>query len=438
MNVKHRFGIRSMDPLSLANYVRLLCYFERQPATASKGAKMPERTPPPIIARCAVHLRDAGDATVNEIARTLELSRTSVENAVSALTDAGVVAEAAGGGSAGRAGRPARRYAFVADAGAVVGVDIGVASVRVLVADLTGRVIRQHRFEGIAQQPDGAAKLAVVIADIRAALAEAAVPASRVRAIGVSLPGLVEDSGRVIASVVIPDWSGVDIGAQLHQAFGCPVSVDNGVRLAAVAEHHLGVAQLVDDVVYLSVGNRIAMGLILAGRPRRGVHNAAGDIGRLAFRGIDADTGQIRWRTADTAAGVFALAREGHSGAQEEIAAFVDELAHGIATLVMTIDPAMVVIGGGLSGAHGALLDPLRAALPRHIGLPFEVPLVEARLGADAAAHGALVHAFRRHADAVYGIEGMPVPPVTPQRRPGTPSAPAPTTDPVPVAEEHP
>ena len=366
-----------------------------------------------IVARSALYLRDFGPATVNELSRSLELSRTSVENAVSLLSDAGAIVDAPvvnGGG----AGRPARRYSFHAEAGTIVGVDIGVASVRVVLADLAGRVVAQHTYPGVAAPSDGAAKLMAVISDIRATLSAASIAASRVRAIGVSLPGIVDDSGRVTTSVVIPEWSGIDIGSQLRQAFGCPVAVDNGVRLAAVAEHHLGVAQLVDDVIYLSVGNRIAMGLILGGRPRRGIHNAAGDIGRLAFRGLDIETGQIPWRTAATAAAVFELARTGDRAAQSEIDAFVEELAHGIATLVMTVDPAMIVIGGGLSEAHGQLLDPLRAALLRHIGLPFQVPLVEARLGAEAAAHGALVHAFRRHASDVYGIDGMPVPPITP------------------------
>ena len=366
-----------------------------------------------IVARSAQHLRDAGAATVNEIARSLEVSRTSVENAVATLSESGLIVEGSAAPSAG-AGRPARHYSFHAAAGTVVGIDIGVASVRVLLADLTGRVIAQQAFAGVAAQSDGAAKLAAVIDDVRRTLAAASVPASRVRAIGVSLPGLVDAAGRGVMSVVIPEWSGVDIGAQLHQAFGCPVSVDNGVRLAAVAEHHLGVAQLVDDVVYLSVGNRISMGLILGGRPRRGIHNAAGDIGRLAFRGLNTETGQITWRTAGSAAEVFALARSGDADAQHELDAFIDELAHGIATLIMTVDPAMIVIGGGLSAAHEQLLDPLRAALPGHLGLPFQVPVAEARLGAEAAAHGAVVHAFRRHAASIYGIDDMPVPPITP------------------------
>lgn len=374
-----------------------------------------------IVARSALQLRDGAPATVAALARSLEISRTSVENAVAVLAESGLVVDAPAAGTGG-AGRPARHYAFSADSGTVIGLDIGVASVRVILADLAGRVVAQRSFPGVEAQAGGAAKLQAVIDHVRRTLTDAGVAASRVRAVGVSLPGLIDDAGRVTLSVVIPEWSGVDIGAQLRHAFGCPVAVDNGVRLAAVAEHHLGVAQLVDDVIYLSVGNRISMGLILGGRPRRGIHNAAGDIGRLAFRGLNTETGQISWRTAATAAEVFAAARAGDDAARAELAAFIDELAHGIATLTMTVDPAMIVIGGGLSAAHEQLLDPLREALPRHLGLPFQVPLAEARLGAEAAAHGAVVHAFQRHAADVYGIDDMPVPPITPLSAAASPS----------------
>lgn len=367
----------------------------------------------PIAVRAALHVRDRGSATVTEIARTLELSRTSVENAMATLGEIGLIADAPVASGRG-AGRPARRFSFEGRSGFVVGVDIGVASVRVVIADLAGRVVRHESFSGVAQSRDGADKLAVVIDDIRSTLTESDIAYSRVRAIGVSLPGIVDDAGRVTTSVVIPEWSGVDIGAQLASAFGCPVSVDNGVRLAAVAEHHLGVAQLVDDMLYLSVGNRIAMGLILGGRPRRGIHNAAGDIGRLAFPGLVTETGQLTWRSGSTAEEVFARARAGEAAAVDELAGFIDQLARGIATLVLTVDPAMVVIGGGLSAAHQQFLDPLRQALSTHIGLPFSVPLVGARLGAEAASHGALVFAFHRHSAQIYRLDDVPVPPITP------------------------
>ncbi|GAB3597889.1 ROK family protein [Microbacterium tumbae] len=374
----------------------------------------------PVAVRLALHLREHGPHTVTELAQALEISRTSVETALVGLEGSGIAADAPASTTKG-AGRPARRFAFQSSHGVVVGVDVGAHSIRVLLADLAGVVLAQTSAPGLRPDADGATQLDQVVSVMSAAAAEAGVSATRFRAIGVSLPGIVDDSGRVLASVVIPTWAGIDIVAHLRSAFSCPIVVDNGVRLAAVAEHHLGAARLIDEVLYLSVGNRVAAGLILEGRPRRGVHNVAGDIGRLAFRGLNARTGQIDWRSAADAEAVFRRAEEGDADARRELDAFVDELAHGIATLVMTVDPAIVVIGGGLSLARERLLAPLREAVTRHIGLPIDVPIVGARLGADAAAHGALAFAFARCTSDIYGIPQMSPPPLTP-----LPQAPAP------------
>ncbi|MFD5224143.1 ROK family protein [Microbacterium sp. NPDC058342] len=368
---------------------------------------MPES--PSIAARVATTLRDAGPATITDLTRSLAVSRTSVEKALSILETSGMIA--GGIAPATGAGRPARRYEFAAASASVVGVDIGAATVRVLVCDLAGRVVRHETHPGITGQTDGAAQLSAVIEHIRAAL-DGLPPA---RAVGASLPGIVDDAGRVIASVVIPEWSGIDIGARLRDALGCPVSVDNGVRLAAVAEHHLGAAQHVDDLLYVSVGNRIAMGLILGGVPRRGIHHAAGDIGRLAFRELTDATGELRWRSAPSGAQVFSRARAGDAQAVAELRTFIDELAQGIALLTMTVDPSMIVIGGGLSEAHDELISPLRSALDRSIGMPFPLSVTEARLGAAAAAHGALVLAFDRLGPHIHAVAGMPVPPIEPR-----------------------
>lgn len=370
----------------------------------------------PVSVRLALHLRDHGPHTVSELAQALDVSRTSVETALGTLEGSGVVADAPAPTAKG-AGRPARRFAFQSAAGVVIGVDVGAHSIRVLLADLAGTVIAQSTAPGLLPEADGATQLDQVVSVISAAANDAGIPASRFRAVGVSLPGIVDDNGRVLASVVIPTWAGIDIVAHLRTAFSCPIVVDNGVRLAAVAEHHLGAARLINEVLYLSVGNRIAVGLIWEGRPRRGVHNVAGDIGRLAFRGLNARTGQIDWRSADNAETVFRQAEEGDIEARRELDGFVDELAHGIATLVMTVDPAIVVIGGGLSLARERLLAPLRDAVTRHIGLPIDVPIVGARLGADAAAHGALVYAFTRCTDDIYGIPQMSSPSLTPLPR---------------------
>lgn len=368
--------------------------------------------PLPISTRIAVQLRDAGPATVNGLARTLEISRTSVENAIGPLIESGMITRTTT--SSAGVGRPSRSYAFHAGRGCVVGVDVGTASVRVIVADLAGEVLAHRVGKGVGARADGASKLTAVVDEVQDVLRESAIPQSAMRALGLSLPGIVSETGVVLNSVVIPEWSGADIGAHLADALGTTVAVDNGVRLAAVAEHHLGAAQLVSDVLYLSVGNRVAMGLILGGKARRGAHEVAGDIGRLIMPELQSGGGQIQWHNGRTAAEVFTRAREGDDAAREEISDFIDRLARAVAVLIMAIDPAKVVVGGGLSQAHGEFLEPLRKALADHLQLAGEIPVVGARLGDEAAAHGALVLAFRQSPREIYGLDRMGVPPITP------------------------
>lgn len=373
------------------------------------------QTPPTALsieARVALQLRDHGPYSVKGLAKALQISRTSVENVLGSLAETGSVTRTTANGTG--VGRPSRLFEFGGGRGFVAGIDVGNASVRVVISDPLGTVLADHVGPGAGTYPNGAAKLNGVTSQVHDAFHRASLPFERLTAVGLSLPGIVNETGRVLTSVVIPEWSGVDIGGHLRDALGVEVAVDNGVRLAAVAEHHLGAAQLIDDVLYLSVGNRIAMGLIIDGRPRRGAHDAAGDIGRLAFSGVAADTGQIVWQSGESAAEVFELARSGEPSAQREIADFVDRLARSLATLVMAFDPAKVVVGGGLSRAHDEFLRPLSERMAQNIQLPFEIPVVEARLGDEAAAHGALVLAFRRRGREICGIDGMTVPRITP------------------------
>ncbi|GAB3633443.1 ROK family transcriptional regulator [Microbacterium shaanxiense] len=373
-----------------------------------------QKQPSSIAARIVTQLRDAGPATVNGLARSLQVSRTSVENAIGPLTDDGVLSRTTTSGAG--VGRPSRSYAFDAGRGCVAGVDVGNASIRVVISDLSGEVLAHQIGAGVSDHPDGASKLAAVVGEVRSTLRTAGIPMAQLRAIGLSLPGIVSESGVVLNSVVIPEWSGVDIGNHLAGSLGVTVAVDNGVRLAAVAEHHLGAAQLVSDVLYLSVGNRVAMALILGGQARRGVHEVAGDIGRLIMPELQAGAGEISWRNGRTAAEVFARARDGDGEAREEIGGFVERLARALAILVMAVDPAKVVVGGGLSQAHDEFLAPLREAVARHLRLSVEIPVVKARLGDEAAAHGALVLAFRKNSYDIYGLEEMGIPPILPWR----------------------
>lgn len=362
-------------------------------------------------ARCAALLRDGGSATVTDMAHTLDLSRTTVEGALALLGERGIAGEDNTAASRG-VGRPARSYRFQHDAGVVAGLDVGIHSIRVVLADLGGRVVGRLNVE-TATIKDGAERMQAVTRAVLRGLEEAGVPRPRLRAIGVAISGLVSSDGRLVASSSLRDWEGVDIAGQLSAVFGCPVSVDNDIRLAAVAEHHMGAAQLADDVVYISIGYRISMGLILDGVARRGRHSAAGEIGHLAFTVLDSQDGQIAWQSAPSAEEVFTLARRGDPAAIAELERFIADVARGIATVTMTVDPDAVIIGGGLSQASELLLDPLREAITARIRLPFEPTILASHLGAESSVLGALVYAFSQQSEAIYRLAGLTEPTIT-------------------------
>jgi len=204
--------------------------------------------------RAATWLRDTQPAGITTLARDLSLSRTSVENALAVLEGHDLVV-----GVPGRpqgAGRPARHFAFHAASGLVAGIDIGVHSLRVVVADLAGTTMVASTSEGVDPSLGPAEQLDVVIRQLRDTLA--GLDPRQLRAIGISLPGIVDGAGNVVASVIFPTWVGFDLVGELGDRFGCPVVIDNGVRLATVAEHHMGSGRRFDDVLYLSVGARVA------------------------------------------------------------------------------------------------------------------------------------------------------------------------------------
>lgn len=360
---------------------------------------------------CAVALRDHGRATVAELADRTGLSRPTVEAGLETMADRGLVSTLDGMTTGGRGvGRPARRYAFRPEAGHVVAVDVGVHRIRAAVADLAGRTIG-WREEGTDAATVGPIRMATVMRAVSACLADAGVAAPSLVGMGVAVTGMVGRDGRLIVSKNLPDWEGVDIAGHLQREYGCPVVVDNDIRMAALAEHRLGAARLVDDVVYLFAGHRVSMGLILGGELRHGRHSAAGEIGGIAFSmSVDDRQDQLRWKSAESGAEVFRRAADGDPAAIAEVSQFAQGLATGVATVAMAIDPDMIVIGGGLSQAGGVLLDPLRRAVNAAIPVPVMPSIVASELGSESVLLGTLVRAFGVTAMPLYGSANLPEP----------------------------
>ncbi|WP_305787564.1 ROK family transcriptional regulator [Symbioplanes lichenis] len=300
-----------------------------------------------------------GGLTLTELSRRTGLSRASTEDVVRDLLGRGWVAEAEP--TAGGVGRPARRYRFRADAGRLLGVDIGRHEVLALLTDLDGEVLHSHRVT-VTPELGRSERLAATDRVVGAVLKEAGLSGDRLWASGVATTGLVDGTGKVMLSEALREWTGVDLAAHVHGLVGGPVLVENDSKLAALAEGWQGVARHSKNVVFILSGVATGVGLIIDGKLHRGFGNAAGEIGALPAVGWTRAPEHLTWPAGED---IFAAARAGDRRAAAALRKYVKDLALGVSALVLTLDPELVVLGGAFSPAADLLVGPLRQELDR-------------------------------------------------------------------------
>src|SRR5436190_1259978 len=214
-----------------------------------------------------------------EIARRAGISKPTVSLALRALLGAGLVREAPAGPVGPTYG--AIYFEPVAEAALILGIDLGARFLRGALSDLTGTIRARHDVEhgGVdAERALGA------IVELRDALVRSAgLSAELIDETVVGIPGVVEPvSGTVGLATNVPGLDGRHYAADLEGRLGERVTIENDVNLAALGERRLGVAQGVDDFMFLSVGTGLGAGLVLRGELQRGHHGAAGELDYVA------------------------------------------------------------------------------------------------------------------------------------------------------------
>jgi predicted NBD/HSP70 family sugar kinase len=351
-----------------------------------------------------------------ELAQRTGLSRPTVDSILTELGRLGWVEQRDPEdppGGARQAGRPARTYRLNPDAGFVVGVDVGVNLLTAMVADITGTT-RHTVTRPISRATPGAERRTAVQSLVADAVAELGVEPRETLALSLGVPGIVDPSGRVTLSTVIPDWTGFHVERHFGRWAGVPVTVANDANMATLAEHWIGAARLVDDVVYVLAGRRTSAGIIVDGRLHTGRHGAAGEIGSipalyfsteelLATPGSDPDS-------PDAIGSVFRAAQAGDEQAAALVEEFYRRLARVVEFMVKSFDPDMVVLGGGVSRAGRPLVE----GVERHLNRPVfnTMPIVLSQLGPEAVALGAVRSALQlavRHSPLLAALVTPPL-----------------------------
>lgn len=391
-------------------------------------------------------LRAGPAMSASELISATGMSRPTVHAAAQHLAGLGWVTETAVSDHATgtpRRGRPARVFAFRADAGHVLGIDIGAHTARTALADLRGETVADGQIT--FEDPDIAPQERIgLVRELAAAtVREAGFEPGHVLSVCVGTSGTVGETGVVSVRTGIPGFLGVDLRAAVGQDFGRHVAVENDCNLAAVAERWRGVAAGTENVVCLLAGERLGVGVFTGGTLLRGHHNQARDLSFLKLmphstpegiallarsRGAELVAGLAR-RSGAPAPGtpasvlydlvqgnprrvdaetVFQAIREGDTAASGILDHALASAARAVATLTMIFAPELVVISGAVAAAGDVLLEPLRRRVESITGSVPELaasPLTH-RAVVTGALHHALQHTQVHYLDALAPAPG--------------------------------
>lgn len=324
-------------------------------------------------------------------------------------------------GGSGRPGPTALLYEVDPTAAYVGGLDVTPRRIRAAVADITGRTIGSYELPTPGRTADDT--VARVLKAVEGACAAAGIARSDLDALVVGTPGAFDPrTQRLRYARHLPGWHSPELLTELAASLGVPVTVENDVNLAAVAELSVGVARAGEDFVLLWAEEGVGAAIVLDGRLHRGVTGGAGEVGFLPVPG----TPLVRNVGVSNAGGfqelvgakaVQALARQhglkapdAESGVaaavvspqgEEFLAELGQRLAIGLAAIVALLDPELIVLSGAVIGAGG---ERLRRVVQRELhDLAVTRPRIElAGVATDPVLTGALHAALRTARDLVF------------------------------------
>ncbi|MEO5873801.1 MAG: ROK family transcriptional regulator [Streptosporangiaceae bacterium] len=272
----------------------------------------------------------------SELARITGLSRPVIGQRVTDLLDADLIVEAPGVSSGGR---PAARLEFHGAGGTVLVASLGHTHGHLGVCDLAGTLL--------AREPVSVDTGIERMMDAWAAMSPAAV-----RGVGLAMPGPAHADESIIKAV--------------RNRFGAPVHLDNDVNVMALGEHRL--RHDVDDLLFVKASTGIGAGVIAGGVLQRGAYGSAGEIGHIpvpdgtlcgcgtvgcveTVAGGAALLALLRGRARDLPE-LAALSRAGDLEAVAVLREAGRRIGEVVAAAVNVLNPALVVIGGDLSGKN--------------------------------------------------------------------------------------
>lgn len=300
------------------------------------------------------------------------------------------------------------------------GIDLGGTTVKIAYLDENGNIL--HKWEIPTDTRDNGSR---ILPDIAAAvegyLQENHIEKESLIGIGICVPGPVSSKG-VVNRCVNLGWGVFDITEALEELTGLKTTAGNDANVAALGEYWKGGGEGCENMVMVTLGTGVGGGIIVDGRILHGAHGSGGEIGHLVMNRDETETcgcgkrgcaeqycsatglstlakrqlaasdqdSALRQLPRIMAKDVFDAADAGDTLAKAVLQQYYAYLGEFLASISTTIDPEVIVLGGGVCKAGQKLLDGITPYFHQHVfhaasGVRFAI----AKLGNDAGAYGA-------------------------------------------------
>jgi glucokinase len=291
----------------------------------------------------------------------------------------------------------------------VIGLDVGGTKIAGGIVEFPSGLLSGKRL--LASEPGrgGKAVLEDALKLTTELIAEHEASGRKVAGIGVALAELVDHAGRPLSGALI-DWRTLWPRQAFARQAQTVLAADS--RAAALAEATFGAGQPFRSFYYVTIGTGIGSCLVLEGRPYAGAHCSAGTLASSPMpMWCDHCGGRSEMTLERFASGPALAARYSHesgkscAGAEEVLAAAQAGDAHAarvvetgaealgatLGLMINVLDPAALIVGGGLGAAPGPYWEKLVTATRAHIWADTnrELPILQGALGAEAGVIGA-------------------------------------------------
>ncbi len=327
-------------------------------------------------------IKSHGPIARADIARQTQISPAAVTHQTAALIEDGLIFEKQEGDS--RGGRRPILLALNATGTYVVGVKLAETQATLALTDLNAEVVSRDTIELSNRDP-------ISVSDQLAAAINHLLDCShidhrRMLGVGVGMAGIVDSVNGICRMSPYNGWHDVPFAELLEDRLDYPVILGNDVNTLTLVEKLYGPGQHVNDLLVVTLGRGVGLGMVLNGKMYRGARGSGGEFGHTTVdpQGVICQCGKrgcletyvadpwllrraaMNGLTAATIEDLLAYARAGDAVALHVYEAAGQVLGQGIANLINLLNPGLIIVSGEGVRAGDFVFPVMREAIKKH------------------------------------------------------------------------